>query len=36
LETFYQIEMAVPTYKRQGMLAAERGNPEVISGDRLA
>ena len=31
-----KIEVLVPAYKREGMLAAERGDPKIVGGDGLA
>ena len=31
-----KIKMLVPAYKREGMLAAERGDPQIVGGNRLA
>ena len=36
LESGNKIEVLVPAYKREGMLAAERGDPKIVSGNGLA
>ncbi len=36
LESGNKIEVLVPAYKLEGMLAAERGDPKIVSGNGLA
>ena len=35
-ESGNKIEVLVPAYEREGMLAAERGDPKVVGGNGLA
>ena len=35
-ESGNKIKVPVPAYKREGMLAAERGDPEIVGGNGLA
>ena len=35
-ESGNKIEVPVPAYKREGMLAAERGDPKIVRGNGLA
>ena len=35
-ESGNKIKVLVPAYKREGMLAAERGDPKIVGGNGLA